>query len=128
MPGGNREVAARLHEIADLLDLQNVDYKPRAYRRAARNVAALDEDVETPAERGELEDVEGVGESIAEKIREYLDSGRIGYAEELRAESPLDWEGLTGVEGVGRLVPGVAQLRRGWYTASHVRSAPAAGE
>ncbi|MFC7165117.1 helix-hairpin-helix domain-containing protein [Halospeciosus flavus] len=101
MPASNREVAARLHEIADLLELQDVDYKPRAYRRAARNVAAHDEDVETLAERGALQDVEGVGDSIEATIREYLETGSIDEIEELRTEAPLDWEGLTSVEGVG---------------------------
>jgi len=34
----NDEVARHLEEFADLLDAQDVEYKPRTYRRAAENV------------------------------------------------------------------------------------------
>jgi len=97
----NREIAGILEEIADFLELEDVQYKPRAYRRAARNVASLSEDVEAVYERGELEDIEGVGASIAEKIAEYLETGELGYYEELKADLPIDIEALTSVEGVG---------------------------
>lgn len=37
----NEDVADRLFEIADYLEMRDVEYKPRAYRRAARNVESL---------------------------------------------------------------------------------------
>jgi DNA polymerase (family 10) len=97
----NREVAHLLSEIADYLELRDVEYKPRAYREAARNVESLSEDVEDVYERGELEEIDGVGESIASKIAEYLETGELEYYEELRANLPVDMEALTSVEGVG---------------------------
>ncbi|MFB6079791.1 MAG: helix-hairpin-helix domain-containing protein [Haloferacaceae archaeon] len=97
----NQEVANVLYEIADFLELQEVEYKPRAYRRAARNVEALSEDVEDVYERGELEGIDGVGESIAARIAEYLETGEMAYYEELRADLPIDIEAITSVEGVG---------------------------
>ena len=97
----NREVANLLEEIADFLELQDVAYKPRAYRRAARNVASLSEDVEAVHERGELEEIEGVGASIAEKIAEYLETGELAYHAELKADLPIDIDAITSVEGVG---------------------------
>ncbi len=97
----NSEVAAILYEIADFLEIQDVDFKPRAYRRAARNIEALSEDIEEVAERGQLEEIDGVGESIAEKIVEYLETGELEYYEELKAELPIDIDAITRIEGVG---------------------------
>lgn len=97
----NKEIAEILNEIADFLEIQDIEFKPRAYRTAARNIESLSEDIEDIAERGELEDIEGVGESIAEKITEYLETGEIAYYNELKADLPIDIDAITRVEGVG---------------------------
>lgn len=97
----NKEIAELLNEIADFLEIQDAQFKPRAYRTAARNIESLSEDIEDIAERGELEDIEGVGESIADKITEYLETGELEYHEELRADLPIDIDAITRVEGVG---------------------------
>lgn len=97
----NNEVANILYEIADFLELQDVDFKPRSYRRAARNVEALSEDIESIHQRDELEEIEGVGESIAEKIAEYLETGELEYHAELKRDLPIDIDAITRVEGVG---------------------------
>ncbi len=97
----NKEIAEILNEIADFLEIQDVEFKPRAYRTAARNIESLSEDIEGVAERGNLEDIEGVGESIAEKITEYLETGELEYYEELKADLPINIDAITRVEGVG---------------------------
>lgn len=97
----NQDVADILYEIADFLEIQDVDFKPRAYRRAARNIEALNEDIVDVHERGELEEIEGVGESIAEKISEYLETGELEYYNELKDDLPIDIDAITRVEGVG---------------------------
>ena len=72
----NAEVAALLYEIADLLEMKGEDrFRPIAYRRAAREIEALPEDVEKLWRQGgvaRLRQVPGVGEAIAEKIDQYL--------------------------------------------------------
>ena len=97
----NQEIATMLREIADFLEIQEVEYKPRAYRTAARNIESLSDDIEDVHERGELEEIEGVGESIGEKIAEYLETGELEYYEDLEADLPVDIEAITSVEGVG---------------------------
>jgi len=97
----NQEIAELLREIADFLEIEEVEYKPRAYRTVARNVASHPEAIEDVHERGELESIEGVGESIASKIAEYLETGELEYYEELKADLPIDIEAITSVEGVG---------------------------
>ena len=97
----NPEVADVLYEIADYLEIKGVDWKPRAYRRAAGAVETLSEDIEQLAERGELKDIPGVGESIASKIAEYLENGHLEYLENLRQEMPGKLRKLMDIEGIG---------------------------
>ncbi|MFB6182314.1 MAG: DNA polymerase/3'-5' exonuclease PolX [Candidatus Magasanikbacteria bacterium] len=97
----NKEVATILHEIADLLEMKDVEWKPRAYRKAAREIGGLSEDITDVYEQGEIEEIEGIGEGIAEKIREYLDEGEIEYHQELKEDLPVDIEAMTAVEGLG---------------------------
>ncbi|GBD34899.1 DNA polymerase/3'-5' exonuclease PolX [bacterium HR35] len=64
----------------------------------------MDEDIEEFVKKqGKegLKNLPGVGESIAEKIIEYLKTGKIKELEELKKEVPVDVETLTSIEGVG---------------------------
>jgi DNA polymerase (family 10) len=97
----NGEIAGILYEVADLLEIKGVAFKPRAYRRAAQTVETLPEDVAVVYERGELEDMPGIGRSIAAKIGEILTTGKLGYLETLKKEVPEGVENLIGVEGIG---------------------------
>ena len=97
----NRQVARILYEIADLLDLEGVAFKPRAYRRAAQAVESLVEPIEEIAAAGRLEELPGVGEAIAKKIAEIAETGHLAYHDELKAKLPIDLVRLTQVEGVG---------------------------
>ena len=97
----NALVARILNEIADLLDLQGVAFKPRAYRRAAEVVSALGEPIEGLVAQGTHGDLPGVGDAIAKKIVEIVETGRLEYHERLKTELPIDLHGLTSVEGIG---------------------------
>jgi DNA polymerase (family 10) len=97
----NQEVADILYEIADFLEIREEEFKPRAYRTAARNIESLSEPIEDVAERGELTEIEGVGDSIAAKVSEYLETGELEYYDELKADLPIDIEAITSVESVG---------------------------
>ena len=97
------EIAARLAEFADLLEARDVEYKPRAYRRAAENVREYPDSVADLAAEGPdaVARVDGVGDAIASKVVEYVGTGSIAELDELRAELPVDMAALTRVEGVG---------------------------
>ncbi|EMA44217.1 PHP domain-containing protein [Halococcus saccharolyticus] len=99
----NDELADRFEEFADRLEATGVEYKPQSYRRAAENVRAYPESVESlVADGGDgVEAIEGVGEALAAKIVEYVETGAIEELEELRTELPVDMATLTSVEGVG---------------------------
>lgn len=84
----NDEVARRLREVADLLEQQNASpFRVNAYRRAARTVESLEDDLrELVRHRGPraLEELRGIGPGIGSAIREMLTTGRWTRLEQLR--------------------------------------------
>ena len=64
----NDEIARVLYEIGEYLDMQGVQFKPRAYEKAAQTIEGLQEEVTEIYKKGGLkavEDIPGVGVSIA---------------------------------------------------------------
>jgi len=97
----NKRVAEFLFEIADLLDLKGVQFKPRAYRRAAQNISTLSKNIETYYEEDTLDEIEGVGESIAKKVKEIIETGDLQYLNELRDEFPEGLQEMMNIQGIG---------------------------
>lgn len=109
----NQLVAQILNEVADMLDMQGVEFKPRAYRRAARTIESLGEPIEDVYSKGKLEELPGVGEAIAKKIGEIIETGSLKYRDELKAKTPMDLEGILAVEGIGPKTAAVLFKRLG---------------
>mgnify|MGYP000126615168 CR=1 FL=1 len=126
----NAEVARLFEEYADLLEAQDDEYRPRSYRRAAENIRGHPEPIEELAAEGQeaLEEIEGVGDSIAAKIVEYVETGRVERIEEAREDLPVDMEGLTGVEGVGPKTVGDLYEHLGITTLDELEAAATAGK
>jgi DNA polymerase (family 10) len=132
----NKEVARILAEIAEILEIKGESqFRVIAYRNAARSVEFLPEDVSaryTAGGRKALEQIPGVGPSIAEKIVELVTTGRLGYYEEIKRTIPAATLELTGIPGVGpktaqRLydalhVSGIAELERALDTPQAVKA------
>lgn len=98
----NEDVVKLLEDIAAALELKGESpFKIRAYQNAARNVGFLSEDVETLAREGRLDEIAGVGPSIAEKITQYLKQGRSAYLEQVIGEIPAGVFDLLKVPGIG---------------------------
>jgi len=100
----NKELAKIFFEIADYLQGKGVDFKPYAYRKAAFALESLERDVrEIYREEGikKIEEIPGVGESIALKIEEYIKTGKIKYYEKIKKELPVDLREITQIEGMG---------------------------
>jgi DNA polymerase (family X) len=97
----NAEAAELFRGIADVLDVLGERFKPEAYRRAARSIESLTEDLAEVAARGELGTIPGVGDAIAEKIREFLGSGHLQYYDRLQREVPPGILALLKVPGLG---------------------------
>ncbi|MER7582899.1 DNA polymerase/3'-5' exonuclease PolX [Kitasatospora sp. NPDC097691] len=101
MPRLNDQVRELLQEYADLINITGGDaFRARAYEKAARAVGGHPEDLAGLDVKG-LQQIPGVGKSTAEKIAEYLDSGRITALEALRAEIPAGVREMMAVPSVG---------------------------
>jgi DNA polymerase (family 10) len=97
----NKEIAAVFFEIADLLELQGVAFKPRAYRKAAQQIETLDKEIEEICKEGKLRNIPGIGEAIAKKISELIDTGKLHYLEKLREEIPKEVAQLMEIQTLG---------------------------
>jgi len=100
----NQEIANIFYEIADFLEMEGVQFKPYAYQKAAITLETLEEDIEDIYKKGgrkALEEIPGVGKSMAEKIEEYIKTGKIKYYQDLKKKTPVRMEELTAVEGLG---------------------------
>ena len=101
VPEHNQQLAALFRSIAELLAAQRANpYRVRAYRRGADALLALDEDVAKVAQRQALQDIDGIGSDLSEKIEEFLRTGKILALETLRMPLPehvKDWARLPGL-------------------------------
>ncbi len=100
----NFEIAKILYNIALYLDMEEEQFKPRAYEKAAHSIEALSEECSEIYQKGGLKalmEIPGVGQSIAEKIEEMIKTEKLKYYEQLKKKIPVDIEQLTAIEGVG---------------------------
>ena len=86
----NVEIARVLNEYADLLDIQGENpFRVRSYRHAAQTVAGLSQPVAQLIEAGEdLRKLPGIGSSMAEHLKEILETGTLSGLEEVRRAVP----------------------------------------
>ena len=99
----NDQVAAALARLALLTQLEEgspQSFRTRAYERAVDAVRLSPEDISTLGVR-ELRAIDGVGDSTAKKIREFVATGRIQVLDELSTKYPDRFVALLQVPGVG---------------------------
>lgn len=96
------EIADTLESIGLLLELKGENpFKTRAYGNAARAVETYPGNIETMAREARLTEIAGIGAAIASKIAELVETGRIEFYENLRAEFPPALFELFELHGVG---------------------------
>ncbi len=101
MTAANADVAAALHEIADLLELKGESrFRVVAYRRAADAIDGLSSNACELSE-GQLTGVQGVGKGVAARVVEFCRTGAMKALSELRAEIPPGMRQLTHIPGLG---------------------------
>lgn len=104
----NKDVADILERMGTLLEIKGeIVFKTRAYYKAAETIADLPEDIETVRKEDRLTEISGIGKTLAEKISQYLDTGRMKAYEELTREVP---EGLLDVVHIPSIGPKKAKL------------------
>src|SRR3989344_5530783 len=115
----NQELARIFYDIADILEIKNVEWKPLAYRKAARAIEVLGSDVEDIYKKDGikgLREIPGVGERIAEKIEEFIKTNKIKEYEELKKTIPKHLTELMEVPGLG------AKRAKKLYERLHIKS------
>ena len=99
----NKSIADILTEIADILDIQGENpFRVRSYRNAARTIADMSQSVAALVKSGaKLEELPGIGKSLAEKIEEIVSTGKSHFLGELQAKVPPGLTELLKLEGLG---------------------------
>ena len=102
----NTKIAELFDEIADMLELEGEarKFETLAYRKAALTVGTLQEDIWDIYKKQGVEGLmrlPGIGKTMADRIREYAETGRISKYEELKKKYPVDLAGLTKIPGMG---------------------------
>lgn len=98
----NKLVADLLYQIADLLDIKgDIFFKTRAYRIAAQTIEVLSEDIEDISREDRLKEIDGVGDALSFKIKEFLEKGKLEYFEKLKKEIPESVLDLLNISGLG---------------------------
>lgn len=99
----NRQIAEKLDEMAELLEIQGANpFRVRAYRRAAVALAELDRDLEDIAQSEGMEGLTAlptIGKGIAAAVWEMVHTGRWSQLERLR--------GSLQPENLFQTVPGI---------------------
>ena len=104
----NSDVAKAMRDLGFLTEVgeddPNVQFRARAYYRAADTIANLPENVEDVYSRSGVKgllEIPSVGKAIAAKIEELIKTGNVRHLEELKIKVPINVDELYGIEGVG---------------------------
>src|SRR3954469_21132561 len=98
-----QDVLDMLHDLAELTILDEGDpnsFRVRAYESAAQSITAQASDL-GKLTVAELQKIEGVGKSTADKIRELIETGKVAKLEALRAKHPPAVVALLRIQGLG---------------------------
>jgi DNA polymerase (family 10) len=103
VPIHNADIAGIFNEIADLLDIEQANpFRIRAYRNAARMVSELGREVRTLLANGaDLTTLPGIGDDLAGKMREIVETGGCRMLDALQTELPPAIAELLHVPGLG---------------------------
>ncbi|MGM0737817.1 MAG: DNA polymerase/3'-5' exonuclease PolX, partial [Bacteroidota bacterium] len=95
------EIAKLLNEIGTLMRLAGEnDFRAMAFERAAQTLESLEDDINKYIEDQTLEDLKGIGQSIAHEVYEYAESGSSPELEKLRKKVPdglIPWLDISGM-------------------------------
>ncbi len=100
----NADIAEIFFDIADILEIQGIKFKPQAYRKAARQIESLSKPlIEIYKKQGlkGLDNIPSVGKNISLKIEELLKTGKLKYFTKIRKQLPQGIYKLMDIPGIG---------------------------
>ncbi|MBD3362850.1 DNA polymerase/3'-5' exonuclease PolX [Candidatus Dojkabacteria bacterium] len=99
----NKEIAEKLEEMANLLGIKGAnEYRVRSYRNAALTVRRQSRRIQNMLEEDkDLTQLSNIGESIAEKIKEIVNTGESSFLSSLKEKIPPDLLDILEIKGMG---------------------------
>ncbi|MDP4261390.1 MAG: DNA polymerase/3'-5' exonuclease PolX [Bacteroidota bacterium] len=103
MPVLNKKLGKIFSDMSHIYQYKNGKEKFRAlaYEKVSKVIGDLQDDITVYAKNKQLEEIPGVGESIADKINEYIRTGKISKYESLKKTVPVDLLELMNITGFG---------------------------
>ncbi|MDD5595685.1 MAG: type-X family DNA polymerase, partial [Candidatus Omnitrophica bacterium] len=98
----NFELAAVFRDIANILEIKGENvFRVRAYERAAQNIEGLTEDIGDYIRGNRLSEIPGIGKDLSERIKEYVQTGKIKIYEDLKKSIPEGLIALLNIPSIG---------------------------
>lgn len=98
----NQEIAEILNHISQILDIQGENpFKIRAYVKASETIANLTDQLASLEEKGKIPKLPGIGEGIAKKISELIQTGKLQYYEDLKKSEYAPLTEFLKIPGMG---------------------------
>jgi DNA polymerase (family 10) len=98
----NQEIAEILVHISEILDIQGENpFKIRAYIKASQTIENLTYQLSSLDDKSKIEELPGIGEGIAKKIKELLDTGKLKYYEDLKRSEYAPLTEFLKIPGMG---------------------------
>ncbi|MBZ0275905.1 MAG: hypothetical protein K8I60_07170, partial [Anaerolineae bacterium] len=98
----NRDIADIFEHISDMLQIRgDIIHRVLSYRRAAETIHDLPRDLRAIAAEGGLTELPNIGKTLADKIEEMLETGKLEFYEKLSQEIPPGLVDVMRINGVG---------------------------
>lgn len=125
----NKELARIFDRIADAMEFKGeMVFRVLAYRKAARVLDELVEDIEILYKKGKLDELPGIGAAIAKKIVEYLETGKMKKYVEVTKGIPDSLLNLLDIQNVGPKTLALANKKLKVKTISDLKKVIASGK
>jgi DNA polymerase (family 10) len=125
----NREIARIFDRIADALEFKGeMVFRVLAYRKAARVLDELVEDIEVLHKTGKLDELPGIGAAIAKKIAEYLETGKMKKYTEVTKGIPESLLTMLDIQNIGPKTLALANKKLKVKTISDMKKVIASGK
>jgi DNA polymerase (family 10) len=99
----NKEITDKLTQVADLLDIKGEnEFRVQAYRNAVRTISGLSTSLAEMVENDEdIFSLPDIGDSMAEKIEEIVETGKLKQLKKLKKDVPVSLIEIMKLEQMG---------------------------
>ncbi len=124
----NETIAGMFDRMADVMEIRGENaFRVNTYRKVARVLRDTVQDVDELRRSGRLTELQGVGESSARKIAEFLETGAMGAYDKLMADFPSEALDLLRVPGLGPKTVGRLMREKGIVSLEQLEQAVEGG-